>query len=273
MTNRDSAEFARLFVGLAQAFDKQASDLLIQIYFDSLKDFSLEAVTTAVNQAVHTKKFFPKVAELRELIVGNPEDRAAGAWTAFLEAAANGGTASVKFSDRATAAAMDAVFGSWLEACRLLSAGGTDEKTGRQVGGCTDEMLASYQKSFLKQYAAATNSKRDVELYRAGLSEVSMREQGAAWAARMPTLQQPVLFVGPDRVIEIPLTFDVARGQLADESRKLLEGGFDAARALVEGQSLRLRQTQERNALPPADGEEVAMPEGLQARIDALAKR
>lgn len=261
MNQHDESEFAGLCGLMSEVFKTPASTALIGIYFRALKDLSIEQVTAAVEQAIATKKFFPKPAELRDLIEGGADNRASQAWAMFLEAAGSGGHASIQFSDRAMASAMEAVFGGWTQACGMLSA------------TCSDEMTAHYQKAFLRQYGAALSSRRDIPLYRPGLSEVSMREQGGTWAGRMVTLEQPVLFVGPDRVIELQLRFDVARGQLMDESRKVLEGGFDAARALVEGQSLRLRQTQERNALPPIGGEEVAMPEGLQARIDALAKR
>jgi len=268
MTDRDSVEFAKQLSLLSETYGKPISDALGEIYFRALREFTIEQVEAAVELAIDTRKFFPKPAELRELIEGNPEDRAANAWAAFLEAAANGGTASVKFSDRATAAAMDAVFGSWLEACRLLSAGGTNER-GKQVSGCTDEMLASYQKSFLRQYAAALNSNREVELYRAGLSEMSMREQGATWAKRMPTLQQPVLFVGPDRTIELSLTFNVAQGQLAEESRRLLEGGFDMALRSLDRQRRMMQEARNRTALPPAE-EEIAMPEEVKEAMTRL---
>ena len=274
MTQQNLSEFARLCAVMGEAFGKPVNTSLIEIYFRMLKDFSVEQVTSAVEQAIAKKKFFPKVAELRELIEGNPEDRAANAWAAFLEAAANGGTASVQFSDKATAAAMDATFGSWLEACRLLSAGGTDER-GKQVGGCSDEMLASYQKSFLRQYGASLNSHRDVELYRAGLSEMSMRGQGASWARRIPTVEQPVLFVGPDTTLELYLRFDVARGELTDESRAVLSGGWEKVHPSVEELRRRLKQAPPFAALPPV-GEEMATPEEvaeLKAGIDALAKR
>lgn len=260
MTNHDSAKFAGLFALLAQSFDKEASDALAQIYFDNLKDFTIEQVASAVEQAIRSRKFFPKVAELRELIDGNPEDRAAQAWAGFLEAAADGGQASVQFSDRATAAAMDAVFGSWLEACRLLSAGGTDAR-GRQVGGCSDEMLASYQKSFLRQYAAALNSNREVALYRPGLSELSMRENGGAWALRMPILEQPVIYVGPGKAYTLRLRFDVAQGCLTDADRRVLDGGWLAIQPMVAAEHKALKRAVAQKSLPPALDVEMATPE------------
>lgn len=271
MTNHDSAEFARLFTLLSQTFDKEASDALAQIYFDGLKDFAIEQVAAAVNQAVRTKKFWPKVAELRELIEGSVDDRAAQAWAAFLEAAADGGQASIRFSDPAAARAVDAVFGGWIQACRLLSAGGTDGR-GKQTGGCTDEMLASYQKQFCRQYLAALNSPRDVELYRPGLSEMSMREGGGAWAARMPTLKQPVIYIGAGKTLTVRLEFDVAQGCLTDGARAALESGWESVLALHVASQLVAPQ---HKALPPAD-EEMATPEEvaqINRAVKAIARR
>jgi hypothetical protein len=273
MTNSDRKQFAQLCALMSQAFDKEMSVLLTDIYFDSLKDFTIGQVESAIRQAIKSRKFMPRVAELRELIEGNPADRGASAWAAFLEAAADGGQASVRFSDRAAAAAMDATFGSWIEACRLLSAGGTDER-GKQVGGCTDEMLASYQRSFLRHYAAALNSDREVELYRAGLSELSMREQGAMWAARMPTIDQPVIWIGDGKAYAVRLRFDVARGCLTDMARVTLDGGLAAIQAVGALERNKLRWTEARKALPPAPDSEAATPEQvaqLKRQISELA--
>src|SRR5688572_31450908 len=101
---------------MSQAFEKQMGEALMLIYFDGLKDFTIEQVESAVTQAVKTKTFLPKVAELRQLIEGSVDDRAAQAWAGFLDAAADGGTSSVKFADPAAARAMDAVFGGWIQA-------------------------------------------------------------------------------------------------------------------------------------------------------------
>lgn len=270
MTNRDSAQFAQLFALLSQSFDKPVSEAMAQVYFDNLKDFPIEQVATAVQAAIRTKTFFPKVAELRQLIEGSVEDRAAQAWAALLEAAADGGQASVRFADRAAALAMDAVFGSWTQACRLLSAGNTDER-GRQVGGCSDEMAASYQKAFARQYVGALNSSREVVLYRPGLSEMAMRENGGGWAARMPTLKQPVIFIGAGKAVTLRLAFDVAQGCLTEESRALLNSGWEAVQGAVAAESRRLRANAQK-ALKPAPDGEMATPEEVEALKQSIAR-
>jgi hypothetical protein len=274
MTDHDRKEFAQLCALMSQALDRPMSKALIGIYFDGLKDFDIEQVASAVNQAVRTKTFMPKVAELRQLIEGAVDDRAAQAWAGFLEAAADGGQSSVRFADQATARAMDAVFGGWVQACRLLSAGGTDER-GRQVGGCSDEMLASYQKQFARQYVAALHAPREAELYRPGLSEMSMREGSGSWSLRIPTLDQPVIYVGAGRTVTLRLTFDVAQGRLTDGSRAKLESGWDQVAALAADETRQLKAA-ERRALPPAPGEEMPTQEEvgeIKAAIAVFARK
>jgi hypothetical protein len=268
MTDRDMPKFLKLCALLSQAFERPMDEALSKIYFEGLKDFSVDQVSAAVNQAVRTKTFLPKVAELRQLVEGAAEDRASQAWAAFLDAAADGGQASIYFADRAAAAAMDAVFGGWVQACRLLSAGWVTDR-GANEGGCSDEMLAHYQKSFLRQYVAALNSKRDVECYRPGLSEMSMRERGASWSARIPTLAQPVIFVGQGKATALRLPFDVARGQLTEDARKAIGGGWDAVKALAAPYNPTL-PGYETKALPPA-GAEMATPEEVAELKAAIA--
>lgn len=263
MTNSDRKQFAQLCALLSQAFDKEMSTLLANIYFDSLKDFSIEQVACAVEQAIKSRKFFPKVAELRELIEGGADDRAAQAWALFLEAVSNGGQSSVQFSDRAMATAMDAVFGGWTQACGILSA------------NCSDEMVAHYQKAFLKQYASAKNSGREALLYRPGLTEMNLREGGAAWAARMPTLHQPVIYVGSERIITLRLPFDVERGQLAAEARAMLDKE-PLVKAFADTQGRQLRVGVQEALLPSPHDDEPATPEQvaqINASIQLLASK
>lgn len=275
MTKQDMPEFLKLCALMSQAFDKPLGDALAKIYFEGLADFSIEQVAAAVNQAVKTKTFLPKVAELRQLVEGSIEDRASQAWAAFLDAVRDGGMSSVQFFEPAAAIAMDAVFGGWTQATRLLSAGWTptdfNDHTG---GGCTDEMLAHYQKAFLRQYVAALNLSREVELYRPGLSEISMRESGGAWAQRTPLLIQPVIFVGKSKAVSLRLPFDVARGCLTDEARAAIANGWEAVRVIAAPYNAQIAPVDQK-ALPAA-AEEMATPEEvaeLKRQIAAMAGR
>lgn len=269
MNNTEKAKLVALLAKLAAVFEKTLSEAVQEIYLDNLADFSIEQVERAVSEAIQTLKFFPKIAELRQLVEGTAEDRAAQAWSAFLEAAADGGQSSARFFEPAAAMAMDAVFGGWVQACRLLAAGWVTER-GDNEGGCSDEMLAHYQKAFLRQYLAALNLTREVELYRPGLSEMSMREGGGAWAARTPTLIQPVIFIGQRKSVSLRLPFDVARGCLTEDVQRAIAGGWDAVRALAATYQPQIAPAREQKALPAAV-EGMATPEEIAALKASIA--
>jgi hypothetical protein len=63
MSERD---FAMAIAMLAEAFgEKHLTPVRIEAYHRGLKDVPLPLLSAAVNRAIHTRTFFPKVAELR----------------------------------------------------------------------------------------------------------------------------------------------------------------------------------------------------------------
>lgn len=98
-----------------------------------------------------------------------------------------------------------------------------------------------------------------------------MRERGAAWFGRIPTLEQPVIFVGESKARSLRLPFDVGRGQLTEEARLAISGGLEKVEALAAVYNPAL-PAPDLKALPPAD-EEMATPEevaAIKARIEAM---
>jgi hypothetical protein len=85
-------------------------------YFEIFKNHDPEAVLTAINQAGIACKFFPKPAELIELMTGGKgggQDPTV-AWQQVLDALAMvGGYSNAKFGDGAIAAAIDGL-GGWV---------------------------------------------------------------------------------------------------------------------------------------------------------------
>lgn len=77
---KDSEKFIALMAMLSENFGQKNTKLKIELYFNALKDFTIGQVEKAVYQAVKTLRFFPKVAELRELIEGDRQSRALLAW-------------------------------------------------------------------------------------------------------------------------------------------------------------------------------------------------
>ena len=83
-------QFKQTLAGMAEIYGREVSATMAKIYWDSLTEFTDEQVDAAFTQAINTIKFFPKPAELRELIVGKSGERALEAWGTVLLDVRNG---------------------------------------------------------------------------------------------------------------------------------------------------------------------------------------
>ena len=248
MKPTDYDHFDSLLTSLGEVTGEVLSKGRIKAYRLALDRFTIEQLEFAINRAVQTAKFFPKPVEIAEAIEGSLDDRASRAWAAFLEAAGCGGMHSVQFLEPACAVAVDAVFGGWVQACRMLDS------------QCSDEMVASYEKQFRRQFIAALNSGRPVDQYRAGLSEMSLREGGGDWLETRPVLVQPMLFVGREGVRRLNLPFDVAQGQLSGEAKACLASGWQVIAEFAKPYQPQLKPAIEQKLLP-ASTSEIPSPE------------
>lgn len=222
MTNEEKTRTITALSRLAVARDKQLSEVQLEMWLEDLASFAVENIERAAIEARRTLKFFPTQVEFIELIQGNGDDRAGQAWAAFLAAATDGGWASVKFLDPATAAAVDNVFGGWLAACRALH-------------NAEEPMIAHYRKAFSSAYQTARKFPQARETYYAGQYEIENRS-GGAWAAKMQTIISPVLVIGLREAKEVRLPFDAATGRLTAEAQALIDGAATAegAQKLLE---------------------------------------
>ena len=120
----EKAKDWKVFFGLMglldETFTKESSKLRTDIYFGSLADFDIEQIQKAVAVAIKTLKFYPKPAELLEIICGSVEDRAEIAWMAVVEHLDSG--ASVIFDDPIIPRVILHLWGSWPELCINLYA-------------------------------------------------------------------------------------------------------------------------------------------------------
>jgi hypothetical protein len=113
----DIEAFAGLMAILAELFGKDLNAQLVEIYFRALADFPIERIASAVDEAVRRLKFFPKPAELIELMEGFPDDQAEHAWGQFWLALTRGGTYRSLFcEDVVLAETIRRIYGSWAEA-------------------------------------------------------------------------------------------------------------------------------------------------------------
>lgn len=127
MTDGDKIEFARLLMAAGEMYGKEISRELKRMYFDSLKDLSIEQVGAALNAHVNNPdsgQFFPKPADFRRHLQGTTkqqeqavEDRAAIAWAEIYHKIQRIGSYSpLKMEDKQALAAVKAM-GGWSNLC------------------------------------------------------------------------------------------------------------------------------------------------------------
>lgn len=79
MNKNDKTKFSKALLVAAQLFDRELSNIIIGLYFDALKEYSIKQAEDAISKAIKSCKFFPKPAEIIELISDGSvkiEDRA-----------------------------------------------------------------------------------------------------------------------------------------------------------------------------------------------------
>ncbi len=152
----DNVEFRNRLVALSEVFDVKLSPARAALYFEALRDLPFPAVAQAMNQAVKVCKFLPRPAEIRQLAVGDDEDRAEVAWMALRRAMAEGGAYRSLACDATLGEAIVAVFGSWPEACQLE---------------LSPEMWSSKRKEFGRVYRVLANRALDGTRYLPGICE------------------------------------------------------------------------------------------------------
>lgn len=80
MTQSDSVVFATELTLLAEVFGEQLSKARIGAYFVALEAYAVEDVQAACRRAIKASRFFPKPADLIEMLHGNLDDRAVYQW-------------------------------------------------------------------------------------------------------------------------------------------------------------------------------------------------
>jgi len=121
MTKDDFAKFTKIMKALQNVFtpEKAVSKERAEIYFEFLKDLSINEIEKACCQVLKTKKIptFPTIGEIRERVESSIEDRAIEAWHV-----ANRNLNiydSVCFNDHVIHSVIENEFGGWEKFCNL----------------------------------------------------------------------------------------------------------------------------------------------------------
>ena len=76
MQSNEAPKFYQALDTLAELYEKTLTPNVLELYFATLSDLTLEQAQAACVQAANTCKFFPKPVELRELVQGTAADAA-----------------------------------------------------------------------------------------------------------------------------------------------------------------------------------------------------
>jgi len=125
MNDSDKKDFAELMVGNGEMFNKSVSKSLMQIYFDTLANYSIDDIRKGFSKHSLDPKhgsFFPKPADIvrhLESLTVSTEDKATLAWNQIMrELRVTGAYGSLKLDDKQALAAIKAVK-SWKDLCAM----------------------------------------------------------------------------------------------------------------------------------------------------------
>lgn len=141
----DLLEFFSKLTMLAELFDAKFSEAKQQLYAEALSDIDLDDLVRGMQQAVRECRFMPKPVELREFSVGSDESHAEDAWLEFKDAMRRIGSYGKYEPESSAQRAIDAVFGSYQNACR---------------SELTPEMLQARKKEFMRVFVEGERSYR-----------------------------------------------------------------------------------------------------------------
>ena len=172
-------------VGLGEIFNKEISQVLMDIYWKALEPFSDEICAHAFNQVITTSKFFPKPAELLERISGSPEDRAMLAWLSVEDAIRRFGPyTSVRFVDPVIISVIESL-GGW-----------------PSFENFTNNELKWKQKVFFVRYRAM-QEKSEHSSYLPGIAEIENNSRGYSEFIE-PPVTVPQIANGKVKILDVP---------------------------------------------------------------------
>jgi hypothetical protein len=135
MDRGDIPTFLACLAKLGKAHQTTLDQETMEIYFEDLAEFSLSQVLEAMTWARKNLNRFPKIAELRTCIEGDPEELWQRAWTALINLLPKGPEPTVTFTDRVMAKTIQDLWRDWartVEAFRHIE-GDIAHATARKV--------------------------------------------------------------------------------------------------------------------------------------------
>ena len=125
MTRADMPALAQLLAMLAETFNEPVSELRAEGYYIALEDLPIESIQRGAKDALTLCKFFPKPIEIRDFVVGTPEERAHNEWDMLVsEVRRVGYIGTPGIVDQSTLEVIANTWGSWRRLCEVLPSDG-----------------------------------------------------------------------------------------------------------------------------------------------------
>ena len=120
MERADKKAFAEMLAGACAVYDRRPLETAaIRIYWQCLRAYSMDDLQAAMARHIQTSKFFPKPAELIQLIEGTAGTQAVTAWAAVMGAIRQVGSWGLpEFEDPAIDLAIRSL-GGWKQLCLM----------------------------------------------------------------------------------------------------------------------------------------------------------
>lgn len=126
MTPQECDRLIDRLTELAEYYEKPKSEAQIAIYVQALADLPITDVLRATGVLVQTSAFYPKVSEIRTLVLGSVEDQSELAWTELLREIRREGYTGKPNLPAATMEVIWELWGSWVNLCQTLPGEGAE---------------------------------------------------------------------------------------------------------------------------------------------------
>lgn len=187
---REMTEFAACLKVAADLYGRPPlSGAAVKAFALLLRDFSMAEVKRALEEHMGHSPYMPKPSDIRGILEGSEDDRAAAAWAQVIRAMGRWGYYdSVKFPDPAIHFAISQM-GGWMHLCATLK----------------DETIPFRKKDFAGYYAVGRRTREAIPAYLTGQHEAENRLHGHAlprqvWdvrtGQRVPEKELPALTSG-----------------------------------------------------------------------------
>ena len=175
VNQHDFKALASLMALLAETFDKDFTVQRVEIYARALAEYPIEVIAAAVDDAIRRLKFFPKPAELIELIEGSPDDQAEHGWGQIWLALTRSGTyQSLLCEDDVLAETVRRLYGSWADAWNILRP--EADPPGHQI----------HHRNFVSTYRDIARQRQPFDPYLIGRTEATNLASMSTWTHGVP---------------------------------------------------------------------------------------